>query len=110
MGEVLFYEDVPALVDVVFIRPQWLVDVMKELVRHDLPELVAQLADTADSMLLPGPASGADALRLQASTALLLRQQRLQLEQPRGKIWRSQRSAGCTTSAPMCRRAWWRRC
>ena len=45
-GEVLYYEDVPALCDTVFIRPQWLVDVMKELVRHDLPDIVADMGDS----------------------------------------------------------------
>ena len=35
-GEVLYYEQLPGLADRVFIKPQWLVDVMKELVHHDL--------------------------------------------------------------------------
>eukprot|EP01050_Picozoa_sp_SAG11_P014944 SAG11_NODE_1890_length_4110_cov_3.484418_2_plen_1196_part_00 len=67
-GEVLYYEQVPAIAETVFIRPQWLVDVMKELVRHDLPQLVAQLAETADAsaQLTAGLVSEADALRLQA--------------------------------------------
>jgi GTPase SAR1 family protein len=43
VGEVLYYEDLPALHDRVFLQPQWLVDVMKELVRHDLDELIEQI-------------------------------------------------------------------
>ena len=39
-GEVICpaFENAPALADRVFLRPSWLVDVMKELVRHDLRE------------------------------------------------------------------------
>ena len=44
-GEVLCpdYEHAPALAERVFLRPQWLVDGMKELVRHDLHEVVERL-------------------------------------------------------------------
>ena len=33
-GEVLYYDNAPGLEDRIFIKPQWLVDVLKELVRH----------------------------------------------------------------------------
>ena len=63
----LYYEQLPGLGDRIFIKPQWLVDVMKELVRHDLPQLVAQLADGAAAetlLLLPAVVTEADTLRL----------------------------------------------
>ena len=44
-GEVICpaFENAPALADRVFLRPSWLVDVMKELVRHDLRERLQAL-------------------------------------------------------------------
>ena len=68
-GEVLFYDQVPALADTVFIRPQWLVDVLKELVRHDLPQLVAQLADPADASAMRTPTDLTDPVDEGAPTA-----------------------------------------
>eukprot|EP01046_Picozoa_sp_COSAG06_P062746 COSAG06_NODE_14278_length_1172_cov_0.781920_1_plen_380_part_01 len=37
-GDVLYYDHIPGLSERIFIRPQWLVNVMKQLVRHDLEE------------------------------------------------------------------------
>jgi GTPase SAR1 family protein len=45
-GEVLYYEHVPALRDRVFLEPQRLVDIMKELMHHDL-EKKLQLVSAA---------------------------------------------------------------
>ena len=44
-GEVICpaFENAPALAERVFLRPSWLVDVMKELVRHDLRERLQAL-------------------------------------------------------------------
>lgn len=44
-GEVLIphYENAPALAERVFLRPQWLVDIMKELVHHDLNMSVEEI-------------------------------------------------------------------
>ena len=44
-GEVLHpqYEHAPALAERVFLRPQWLVDIMKELVHHDLQLAVEKI-------------------------------------------------------------------
>ena len=49
-GSVLYYDHVPTLRDRVFIRPQWLVDVIKELVRHDLREQLELLDPRFDSI------------------------------------------------------------
>eukprot|EP01047_Picozoa_sp_COSAG01_P050995 COSAG01_NODE_5210_length_4407_cov_569.201021_1_plen_1354_part_01 len=49
-GNVLYYDHVPALRDRVFIRPQWLVDVIKELVRHDLREQLELLDPRFDNV------------------------------------------------------------
>ena len=49
-GAVLYYDHVPALRDRVFIRPQWLVDVIKELVRHDLQEQIGLLDPCFDDV------------------------------------------------------------
>ena len=55
-GEVLNpqYEQAPALAERVFLRPQWLVDIMKELVHHDLHVLVEQITpeDTSNPELM----------------------------------------------------------
>eukprot|EP01050_Picozoa_sp_SAG11_P005421 SAG11_NODE_382_length_9923_cov_29.276771_10_plen_751_part_00 len=61
-GEVLYYDRVPALADVVFIKPQWLVDVMKELVHHDLRAIVMAMPGSS-----PAGTSKAEMLRLQAN-------------------------------------------
>ena len=37
------YDNAPALAERVFLRPQWLVDIMKELVRHDLDAEVEKI-------------------------------------------------------------------
>jgi hypothetical protein len=63
-GELLYYEEVPALADRVFIRPQWLVDVMKELVRHDLESVVDGMADSSD-----GAGAAVADFKLQATAA-----------------------------------------
>ena len=53
-GEVLrpVYEHAPVLAERVFLRPQWLVDVMKELVHHDLHTAVEKIGagKTSDSV------------------------------------------------------------
>ena len=51
-GDVLHYGHVEALRDRVFLRPQWLVDCMAALVRHDLEPRLAALGD--DSLLPDG--------------------------------------------------------
>lgn len=35
-GDILYYDHIESLRDVVFLKPQWLVDVMKAMVHHDL--------------------------------------------------------------------------
>ena len=54
-GDVLHYGHVEALRDRVFLRPQWLVDCMAALVRHDLEPRLAALHD--DSLLPDGLAA-----------------------------------------------------
>eukprot|EP01050_Picozoa_sp_SAG11_P004316 SAG11_NODE_273_length_11315_cov_38.599412_5_plen_1009_part_00 len=68
-GDVLYYEDVPALADLVFIKPLWLVDVMKELVRHDLGSIIGSMAGGGNGALVGAVVRAAEAeqLRLQAS-------------------------------------------
>eukprot|EP01043_Picozoa_sp_COSAG02_P041355 COSAG02_NODE_3420_length_6777_cov_2.529051_2_plen_1033_part_00 len=55
-GEILNpqYEHAPALAERVFLRPQWLVDIMKELVHHDLHVAVEKITadDTSDAVLV----------------------------------------------------------
>ena len=46
------YEHAPALAERVFLRPQWLVDIMKELVHHDLHVAVEKIS--ADETSDPG--------------------------------------------------------
>eukprot|EP01047_Picozoa_sp_COSAG01_P015044 COSAG01_NODE_745_length_13872_cov_40.816525_7_plen_3569_part_00 len=42
-GNVLYYDHVAGLKDRIFLRPEWLVDVLKELVRHDLEQRVSSI-------------------------------------------------------------------
>lgn len=66
-GEVMYYDNVPGLADRVFIKPQWLVDVMKELVRHDLRGLVEDMLST-----LPPGTPAAEASRRRGKGARFL--------------------------------------
>jgi len=59
MGLIVWLEDMDALDETVFIRPQWIVDVLKAIVRHDMfetedpntPGRIFQLEDLSESVV-----------------------------------------------------------